>query len=101
MPKSKNEYIDLLKKEKEQEQAAYLQEIYNHLGYEVINASTKTGEGLEQIKNILSNKTTLIAGHSGVGKSTIVNIIQPELNLKTGIQLRLKTILLNLVLNFC
>ncbi|MEN9448711.1 MAG: ribosome small subunit-dependent GTPase [Bacteroidota bacterium] len=76
--------IDLLKKEKEQEQAAYLQEIYNHLGYEVINASTKTGEGLEQIKNILSNKTTLIAGHSGVGKSTIVNIIQPELNLKTG-----------------
>lgn len=75
--------IDLLK-EKEKSPFEYLQAVYNHLGYQVICASTITGEGIAQIKEILAHQTTLIAGHSGVGKSTIVNTIQPNLHLKTG-----------------
>lgn len=75
--------IDLLK-QKEKEQLEYMQIVYNKLDYDVICASTVNGEGIETIKNLLDNKTTLVAGHSGVGKSTILNTINPELNLKTG-----------------
>ncbi|HQG39030.1 MAG TPA: ribosome small subunit-dependent GTPase A, partial [Chitinophagales bacterium] len=46
--------------------------------------STVTQEGIAQIQNVLNNKTTLVAGHSGVGKSTLLNSINPNLNLKTG-----------------
>lgn len=75
--------MDLIK-EKEQDLLTYMRAVYNNLGYEVICTSTVTGEGIEQIKQVLANKTTLVAGHSGVGKSTIVNSINPALNLKTG-----------------
>lgn len=75
--------LDLIR-EKDKELLEYMQIVYNHLGYEVIGASTVTGEGIEKIKSTLANKTTLVAGHSGVGKSTIVNAINAELNLKTG-----------------
>ncbi len=75
--------LDLIR-EKDQQLLEYMQIVYNHLGYEVICASTITGDGIEKIKKTFENKTTLIAGHSGVGKSTIVNSINAELNLKTG-----------------
>ena len=75
--------IDLIK-EKEMEQLEYMQIVYNRLGYDVICSSTITNEGIELIRAALANKTTLIAGHSGVGKSTLLNVLQPELNLKTG-----------------
>ncbi len=74
---------DLIR-EKEQEQADYLKVVYNQLGYTVIEASTVTGQGISIIRETLRDKTTLVAGHSGVGKSTIVNAINAELNLKTG-----------------
>ncbi len=74
---------DLIR-EKEQEQADYLKAVYNQLGYTVIEASTVTGQGIDVIRETLRDKTTLVAGHSGVGKSTIVNAINAELNLKTG-----------------
>ncbi|MCC6570324.1 MAG: ribosome small subunit-dependent GTPase A [Chitinophagales bacterium] len=74
---------DLIR-EKEQEQADYLKAVYNQLGYTVIEASTVTGQGISIIRETLRDKTTLVAGHSGVGKSTIVNAINAELNLKTG-----------------
>ncbi|HQD13600.1 MAG TPA: ribosome small subunit-dependent GTPase A, partial [Chitinophagales bacterium] len=74
---------DLIR-EKEQEQADYLKAVYNQLGYTVIEASTVTGQGIAIIRETLRDKTTLVAGHSGVGKSTIVNAINAELNLKTG-----------------
>lgn len=76
--------IDLIKKEKENQLLEYMQIVYNHLGYEVICASTITNVGIDKIKTVLENKTTLVAGHSGVGKSTIVNSINADLNLKTG-----------------
>lgn len=75
--------IDLLK-EKEKQQFEYMQIVYNHLGYEVICSSTVTNEGIDKIKSTLQNKTTLVAGHSGVGKSTLLNAINKDLNLKTG-----------------
>lgn len=74
---------DLIR-EKEQDQADYLKAVYNQLGYTVIEASTVTGQGIAIIRETLRDKTTLVAGHSGVGKSTIVNAINAELNLKTG-----------------
>lgn len=74
---------DLIR-EKEQDQADYLKAVYNQLGYTVIEASTVTGQGIAIIRETLRDKTTLVTGHSGVGKSTIVNAINAELNLKTG-----------------
>ncbi len=75
--------IDLIR-EKDQQLLEYMQIVYNHLGYEVICSSTISGEGIDKIKNTLQDKTTLVAGHSGVGKSTLLNAINNELNLKTG-----------------
>ena len=58
--------------------------LYTTIGYNCYLVSTKTGEGLEQIKELLKGKITLFSGNSGVGKSTLINTILPELNLKTG-----------------
>ena len=74
--------IDLIR-EKDKELLEYMQIVYNHLGYEVICSSTVTHEGVDTIKSTLANKTTLVAGHSGVGKSTLVNALEPALDLRT------------------
>ncbi len=58
--------------------------IYESLGYKCILTSVQTGQGIEDFKNILKNKKSLISGHSGVGKSSLVNLIAPDLELKTG-----------------
>ncbi len=58
--------------------------IYQMAGYKVIMSSAKTGEGVDQIKEVLTDKITVFAGPSGVGKSTLLNYIQPGLQLKTG-----------------
>lgn len=62
----------------------HLKNIYNSAGYPVLLVSIKDGTGVEELKNILQNKTTLLSGHSGVGKSTFINSIFPDLNLKTN-----------------
>lgn len=56
----------------------------NKVGYPCIKASAQTGEGIDAIKNLLKNKTSLLSGHSGVGKSSLLNLVEPALNLKTG-----------------
>ena len=61
-----------------------IRNLYTTIGYNCYLVSTKTGEGLEQIKELLKGKITLFSGNSGVGKSTLINTILPELNLKTG-----------------
>lgn len=73
---------DLYKK-KETEKFEELSKIYTDIGYKVFLISMQAGEGVEDLKNLLQNKTTLLSGHSGVGKSTFLNSIFPTLNLRT------------------
>ncbi len=66
------------------DQLAEIREIYEKIGYNVLTTSAKHDEDLECIKDLLKDKVSLLAGHSGVGKSTLVNRVEPSLNLKTG-----------------
>ena len=61
-----------------------LMALYETLGYQTARISVKAGEGLEKVKALLKDKTTFIAGHSGVGKSTLLNALIPGLAQKTG-----------------
>lgn len=70
-------------REKEKKQFAAWKEMYEGIGYRIILTSTQTGEGIEQLREALKDKTTLMSGHSGVGKSTLINVLLPELALKT------------------
>ncbi len=70
-------------RKKEMHQFGERKKIYESIGYSVLLTSMETGEGIDDVKNILKDKTTLIGGHSGVGKSTFINIIVPELMLRT------------------
>ena len=56
---------------------------YETIGYTVILASVLQGTGIDEIKTLMHQKTTLLSGHSGVGKSTFINAIFPELDLRT------------------
>lgn len=56
----------------------------NKVGYRCIRTSAMTGMGIDDVKTLLQNKTTLICGHSGVGKTSLLNAVQPGLELKTG-----------------
>ena len=60
-----------------------LSALYTSIGYTVLTTSSESGEGLSLLRDLIKDKTTLIAGQSGVGKSTLVNSIEPSLNLKT------------------
>ncbi len=73
---------DLYRK-KEMEKFALVKEIYENIGYKVVLASVQNNEGVEEVKSLLHNKTTLLSGHSGVGKSTFINAIFPEFDLRT------------------
>lgn len=57
--------------------------MYEAVGYKVFLISMEKNEGLEDVKEILKNKITLVSGHSGVGKSTFINSILPDLDLHT------------------
>ena len=64
--------------------AAYWEEIYRPAGYPVVVCSVKTGEGIETVRELLAGKTTAVAGPSGVGKSSLINLLAPDANMETG-----------------
>lgn len=66
------------------ELAEGLDYLYSHIGYKVMKVSAATGEGISQLLQFLQNKVTLLAGNSGVGKSSLINALVPGANLKTG-----------------
>ncbi len=72
-----------LYKEKELLRYNEIKEIYEAIGYKVLLMSIEKNIGVEEVKNLLNDKTTLLSGHSGVGKSSFINIIFPDLRLKT------------------
>lgn len=57
---------------------------YRGAGYEVVEVSAKSGAGIDALRERMRGRTSLFSGHSGVGKSTLINAIQPGLGLKTG-----------------
>ncbi len=63
--------------------ARELMQLYEGIGYETMMVSAVSGQNLDRFKAVLANKTTLLSGHSGVGKSTLINAIDGNLNLKT------------------
>ena len=60
-----------------------LADLYEQIGYPTILVSAHTGEGIDTLKSLLKNKITLLSGHSGVGKSSIINSIQNDLEITT------------------
>jgi len=58
--------------------------IYHNIGYETIKTCANSGKGIEELENKISNKTIMLGGHSGVGKTSIINAIDDALNLKVG-----------------
>jgi ribosome biogenesis GTPase len=70
-------------KKKEMEKFSLLKDIYESVGYTVVLVSVQNNSGVDEVKTLLHNKTTLLSGHSGVGKSTFINAVFPEFNLRT------------------
>ena len=76
--------VDILD-EDEMALAGAIKALYEaNLGYKVVFSSTVTGEGVEEVKAMLKGKLSLFSGNSGVGKSSLLNVLQPSLGLKVG-----------------
>ena len=72
---------DLYKK-KELDKFSELSSMYEKVGYKVMSMSVEKNIGMEEVNNILRNKVSLLSGHSGVGKSSFIKMLFPELSLK-------------------
>jgi ribosome biogenesis GTPase / thiamine phosphate phosphatase len=70
-------------KKKEQDKLLNLQQMYEAIGYTVVAMSVKENTGVDAVKALLTDKTTLMSGHSGVGKSSFINAVFPGLVLRT------------------
>jgi ribosome biogenesis GTPase len=69
--------------QKDLEKLEHIKSIYEKNGYPVLVMSLEDLTGIEEVKYLLKDRTTLLSGHSGVGKSTFINLVFPELSLKT------------------
>ncbi len=70
--------------EEELEMVNELKELYTSIGYQSVFCSTKSGQGMSELRNLMKDNTSIFSGHSGVGKSTLINTVAPELRLKIG-----------------
>jgi len=59
-------------------------EDFKRIGYKILNVSAKTGEGIEELRPEIAGKTCVLTGQSGVGKSSLINALQPGLNIREG-----------------
>ena len=75
--------IDLYTKEL-LEQKQQLEKIYRSIGYECLDVSATEQINIDKLKIMMTNRVSMFSGHSGVGKSTLINAIHPELDLKTA-----------------
>ena len=66
-----------------QDEQLFLQYIYTQIGYKTLLVSSTEKKGLDELKAMMLGKTSMFSGHSGVGKSTLVNALEPSLHLKT------------------
>ena len=66
------------------EAVAEFRAVYEGAGYRVLEVSAKEGRGVEEVRNLLAGRTTLVSGNSGVGKSTLIQTIDPSLDIRTG-----------------
>ena len=58
--------------------------VYEGAGYRVLEVSVREGRGVEEVRELLAGRTTLVSGNSGVGKSTLIQAIDPSLDIRTG-----------------
>lgn len=68
----------------ELEELAYLKAVYTQVGYQCIETSATENINIEQVKELMKGKVSVVSGHSGVGKSTLLNTIESKLDLKTS-----------------
>lgn len=76
--------IDLLTTDELRGQLEALRALYESIGYPVIAMSAQTGEGADALREQLSGKMSLLSGNSGVGKSSIINLLIPEAHVRVG-----------------
>lgn len=76
--------VDLLTTDDLRQQVEDLRTMYEHIGYPVITMSAATGEGTDQLRALLQGKMSLLSGNSGVGKSSIINLLVPDAHVKVG-----------------
>ncbi|MGJ8714816.1 MAG: ribosome small subunit-dependent GTPase A [Maribacter stanieri] len=67
----------------ELDEIKFLAALYRKIGYTCIGISAATGKNVDKVKEMMVGKTSMFSGHSGVGKSTLVNTIEPNLDIKT------------------
>ena len=66
------------------EAVAEFRAVYEGAGYRVLEVSVREGRGVEEVRDLLAGRTTLVSGNSGVGKSTLIQAIDPSLDIRTG-----------------
>ena len=76
--------IDLVEGEEERRRVEEVTTLYTGLGYPVFHTSARTGEGVAELRAAMRRGVSLLVGHSGVGKSSLINRMDPRLRLKTG-----------------
>lgn len=76
--------VDLLTTEDLQYQLNELTSLYRSIGYPVVNMSAATGAGADDLRDLLAGKMSLLSGNSGVGKSSIINLLIPDAHVRVG-----------------